>query len=72
MREEWSERVRVVKERLDAAIHKVAESDDSSELEASLLGRKSLIIIRNYVLFLCRKEELCDRRTEQGHSSDIR
>ena len=39
VREEWSERVRVVKERLDAAIHKVAESDDSSELEASLLGR---------------------------------
>ena len=39
MREEWSERVRVVKERLDAAIHKVAESDDSSELEASLLGK---------------------------------
>ena len=39
MREEWSERVRVVKERLDAAIHKVAEADDSSELEASLLGK---------------------------------
>ena len=45
VREEWASRVMVVKDRLDTAIHKLADMDkDAESIEKSLLEKKNCVI----------------------------